>query len=860
VVERGLGRLARQLRSHSADARRVWLLSATLSAIALGFYLGGVRGLSAAHAPFAVPWWGMAGMFLVSQVCVVHFHFRRDAHSFTLSELPVVFGLFFASPTELVLGRLVGAGLALSIVRRQPPVKLAFNISLAAIDTTVALLIFHYVVDLANPLAPLGHLAAFLATIGGAGLTVALVYLAIYLSEGDTGLRGLHKTFAFGVTVAAANTSLALIGVARLWRDPEFAWLLLVPAVVLFLAYRAYIRERKKHDSLEFLYETARVLHRSAELGQAMLALLTQARKVFRADVAEIVLLPSNGDAALRTTLGPGEHVEVLTPVDRAFVEHGALSAVAHGQPVLLGRPARSKGLRSNLRGGEVKDAMIAPLRGDQRVIGTLLVGDRLGDLNSFDAEDFQLFETLANHAGMSLELIELDEQLRHQAFYDALTDLPNWALFRDRVEDAMARAQGDSSSAVSVLVLDLDDFKTLNDSLGHAAGDQLLVAVANRLRNLLRPGEIPARLGGDEFALLIDEPTELVARAESILAALRAPFKLEATEMSITASVGIASASGGEKAGELLRNADLAMYKAKGRGRGNFQIFETSMHTAVLRRLELKADLQTASDREEFCLHYQPIVDLRTDRISGLEALVRWNRPGRGLMLPSEFVALAEETGLIVPVGQWVLEEAFRQAVEWQDRYPSGQPLTIGVNISAVQLQRPGLVDDVARALHETRIDPKTVLLEITESVFLEDEELMINRLHALKQLGVRLAIDDFGTGYSSLGYLARLPIDVLKIAKPLVEGTEAGAGEAPLAKAIVRMGEALGLTTLAEGIEVAAQRDHLRELGCDLAQGYFFARPLDAGGVEALLGMSAQIEELPSGRVVPLRRASAL
>jgi diguanylate cyclase (GGDEF)-like protein len=829
----------------------VWALGAGATALALGLYVALVRHIEAPGAPLELSWWALVAIIFAADAFVVHLHLRRDTLSFSLVEIPLVLGLFLASPSALVLARVLGTGLAFSLVLRQRAVKLVLNVSVALLETTVVVIVFHQLVPLADPLGPLGHVAAFAATLSAAFLTGSLISLAIRLSGGEAPLSNLVRSIGLSLVAAVANTSLALIGVARLWRDPEMAWLLLVPAGVLFLAYRAYVRERKKHQGLEFLYETARVLHRSAELGSAMLALLEQARKVFRADLAEIVLVPSKGEAALRTTLGPGDNVEVLQRVDRAAIEHGALSAVADGQPILLGRPQRGTPL------GHVRDAMIAPLRGDERVIGTLLVGNRLGDLKTFDREDFQLFETLAKHAGMSLELIELDEQLKHQAFYDQLTDLPNWALFRDRLTEALARER---RKRPAVLVFDLDDFKTVNDSLGHAVGDQLLVAVAERLRRLLAHNYTPARLGGDEFAVLVGEPRherELAKLAEQILDALRAPFVLEGKEVSTAASLGIASATGGEDAGELLRNADLAMYKAKARGRGKYEIFEEGMHAEVVRRLELKADLQAALDRNELSLRYQPIVELAGGRIKGFEALVRWRHPVRGEMSPDAFIPLAEETGLIVPIGQWVLKEACQQAARWQARRPGEPPLTIGVNISPVQLRRPGLVDDVARTLRAAGIDPASLTLEITESVFLENADAMIETLKTLKELGVQIAIDDFGTGYSSLSYLARLPIDVLKIAKPFVDGIDAATEDAALAEAIVRMSEALGLTTLAEGIEGAGQRDHLKQLGCELGQGYFFARPLDQEAMDSFLRFGSTKPEPAPARLVALRPA---
>jgi diguanylate cyclase (GGDEF)-like protein len=814
-----------------ASTQRMWILNGALGATAVIVALAVALRLEPTPTPIAVPWWAVAIMFFLADACMVHVHSRREAHSFTLGEVALVVGLFLASPATFVLARFLGGAVALAFVRRQRPVKLAFNAALWVVEASIAAVIFHSLVTPESVLRTLGFLTTYLATAGATVVGATLVFLAISLSEEALQVRKLLRSLGLGVVVAITNTSLGLVGVIILWRDPALTWLLLVPMAVLFLAYRAYVAERKKHQSLEFLYETARVLHGSAELGSAMLALLGQARKVFRADVAEITLLPSNGHTGLRTTLGPGDAVEVLQPVDRASVENGALAAVAHGEPVLVGRPSRGKSLGS----GDVKDAMIAPLRGDQRVIGTLLVGDRLGDLNTFDSEDFQLFETLAKHAGVSLELLELDEQLKHQAFYDSLTDLPNWALFRDRLSEAKEPA---------VIVFDLDDFKTVNDSLGHAIGDQLLVAVAERLRRLLPAEHTPARLGGDEFAVLVEQAAEeqLVELAERVAGALRSPFVLEGKEVSIAASIGIASAPGGDAAGELVRNADVAMYKAKARGRGKYEIFEASMHAEALRRLELKAELQAAVERRELSLRYQPIVELESARVKGFEALVRWTHPTRGEMPPDEFIPLAEETGLIVPIGQWVLEEACRQAALWQARHPGEPPLTMGVNLSPVQLQRPGLVDDVARTLRAARVDPRSLILEITESVFMDDAGVVVEKLKTLKELGLQIAIDDFGTGYSSLSYLGRLPIDILKVAKPFVDGIGRASGEATLAEAIVRMSEALGLTTLAEGIESTEQRDHLARLGCDLGQGYLFAKPLDQDAMDSFLRFRAE------------------
>jgi diguanylate cyclase (GGDEF)-like protein len=839
----------------------VWHLNASLAMAAAALFVFGVRPLEAVGAPVEIPFAALVGMFLLTDACMVHLHFRRDAHSFTLAEIPLVLGLFFASPAALVLARLLGAVPALLLVRRQAPQKLVFNLGLFLVDTSLALLIFHALTRFEGSLSTLNLFAVFVATACTSVLSMLLIFGAISLSEGELRLKHLPASLQLGAVVTIANTSLALIGVALVWRDITHAWLLVLPAGVLFVAYRLYIGERKKHRSLEFLYDTTRQLHGSTNVESALIPLLEQARDVFRAGVAEIVLFPNADGEALRTTLGPGDHAEVLRPVDRALSEPAVLRAVAEGQALLLGRPRPGPGLLGLVRGEQTGSAMMAPLRGDEHVLGTLLVGERVGDLRAYDAEDFQLFETFANQAGLSLELLALGERLKHQAFHDPLTDLPNWAWFREQLEATLMTL---SNETTAVLVFDVDDFKTVNDSLGHAAGDQLLVAVAERLRNLLERPELSARLGGDEFAVLLEGyDREAAAQlAESVVEALTAPFFLEGKEVAITASLGIALAEGRRDAGELLRNADLAMYKAKAEAKGSYHFFEDSLHTQVVKRLELKADLQSALERGEFLLHYQPIVELKTGSIAAVEALLRWNHPERGLIPPAEFIPLAEETGLIVPLGRWVLTEALRQAAAWGAATLDSERLGVTVNLSAVQLERAGLVDDVARALRQSGLRPHALTLEITESIFMKDAASMADRLRELKSLGVLLAIDDFGTGYSSLGYLARCPIDVLKIAKPFVDAMSDASDESTLAHAIIRIGESLGLTAVAEGIEREDQRDRLRELGCPFGQGFFFSRPIGPAELASLL--HAQRAEPSQGSfdeatVVQLRPAAA-
>jgi len=433
-----------------------------------------------------------------------------------------------------------------------------------------------------------------------------------------------------------------------------------------------------------------------------------------------------------------------------------------------------------------------------------------------------------------------LEDELRHQAFHDSLTGLANRALFADRLEHALSRLRR-SRNRLAVLFLDLDDFKTINDSLGHGEGDQLLIAVADRLREVIRAGDTIARMGGDEFAVLVEpgtgsSPMEVAGR---VLTTLQAPFRIGGKELFVHASVGVAqSTSPRETPEELLRNADASMYMAKSHGKNRIEVFEPSMHAAALARFAIKGDLERALDRAEFEVLYQPIVRLNTREIVGVEALVRWHHPERGLILPNEFIAVAEETGLIIPLGRWVLGQACRQARLWETVRPN-RPLSMSVNVSGRQVAEPGFVASVAEVLAETQLEPSRLVLEFTEGVLMHDTEMTHTTLADLKALAVRLAIDDFGTGFSSLNYLRSFPIDVLKIDGSFVASMSAGADQRAVVRAILRLGETLHLSTIAEGIEDAGQIADLRALGATLGQGYFFARPLTAEEIGVLLSV---------------------
>jgi diguanylate cyclase (GGDEF)-like protein len=427
-------------------------------------------------------------------------------------------------------------------------------------------------------------------------------------------------------------------------------------------------------------------------------------------------------------------------------------------------------------------------------------------------------------------------DQLIREAFRDALTGLPNRALFMDRLSHALTRAERCGSN-LAVLFLDLDRFKILNETLGQEVGDCLLREVAQRIAACLRPEDTVARLGGDEFGLLLEDTVELAgatAVAERVSAEIQRPFVVDGRDILISASIGIALTRGGSmQPDEVLHNADLAMYQAKAEGRARYELYQPGLSVSTRERLDLQSDLRTAGARQELSLRYQPVVTLASIRAVEVEALIRWDHRRRGALLPADFIALSEESGLMVPMGQWVLREACRQTRAWQ----KDVPLIVGVNLSASQFERDALPDEIAQILRETELDSSRLQLEISEAVLMRDDPKMLDRLEALKKIGVRLAIDDFGTGYASLSYLKRLPVDCLKIDRSLIKGVGFDNEDTAIIRAVVTLARSLGITVTAEGVETTEQLSQLRALGCEQGQGYYFARPVSADRLPELL-----------------------
>jgi diguanylate cyclase (GGDEF)-like protein/PAS domain S-box-containing protein len=425
----------------------------------------------------------------------------------------------------------------------------------------------------------------------------------------------------------------------------------------------------------------------------------------------------------------------------------------------------------------------------------------------------------------------EAEERLEHRAFHDPLTDLPNRRLLLDRLGHALARTERRVGSGVAVLFMDLDRFKVINDSLGHEVGDHLLVAVGQRLMGCLRPEDTLARLGGDEFVVLVEDvegPEQAIGVAERLIDCLEDSFVLEGRELFVRTSVGIAFGTSRTKSAEdLLRAADTAMYRAKDENPG-YAVFDPDLYEQAVRRLQLENDLRRALEREELVLYYQPIFDFGSKEVWGVEALVRWKHPERGLLGPAEFVALAEETGLIVPIGRWVLEEACRRTKGWQNSYPRSAPLRVIVNLSATQLHHAGCEETIRETLASSGLGAESLSLDITESAFLDAWGGNVLTLQRIENLGVGISIDDFGTGYSSLSYLKRLPANALKIDKSFIKGLGEDDGDTAIARMVVELAHSLGMEVIAEGVETKEQVTLLEEMGCDMAQGFHFERPL--------------------------------
>jgi diguanylate cyclase (GGDEF)-like protein len=825
-------------RSARLRGAAIWLLIALIAVTTAVLYVTVVRDLPAYTHGHHVPWWALAAGFAATEVFVIHAHIRGSAHTLSLSELPLVAGLLLATPQDLVVAQVVGPIAVLLLVRRSSPVKLAFNVAQFALTATLTVVVLHALVPAPAEMGPGVWTATFAAVGAGSLVAAALVLAVIALAEGTLPSLEMLGMFGADLVVSLTNTSIGLAGATLMAQDWSAGWLIIPPAAVLILAYRAYLSEHTKHQSLEFLYGVARSLCRAPDVETALVDLLERTRDSFRVRTAEIILFGAGGDVPLRTSLDTGGVTQTMQPVPHELAT--ALRACLRDEhATVVSRTSAPPALAAYLEDHAIAEAAIAPVPGETRLVGVMLLGERLGASTDFSGADLRLFETLAGHAGMSLEFDRLEQAIRRmrelqgalerQAYRDPLTDLANRALFMRRVHESLARRSGTST----VLFLDLDDFKRINDHAGHAAGDAVLMAAADRIRRCVRPTDLAARLGGDEFAVLLEDADERHGAdvAHRIAALLSEAVAVNGQPCWVRASIGIASAgtTAGMDADDLMRHADIAMYRAKEAGKGQVRAFTPDMHPNALTKAPSRDEILAALDREEFVAHYQPIVAVGSGEVVAAEALVRWNHPRHGLLAPSAFVPAAEATGTIPGIDRAVLEQACGAAAGWSAEDGYARDAAVHVNLSGEGLRTSELVGVVEGVLQRTGLAPRRLVLELTESVLIAEMPTAQPVLAQLRALGVRIALDDFGTGYSSLACLRSLPVDILKVAKPFVDGAGRTPHDHALLAMIIQLGSLFGVSVVAEGIERQDQLDALADLNCDMGQGFYLGRPLD-------------------------------
>ena len=776
----------------------------------------------------SLPWWALGIGFAATEACVFYLQTKREARTVSISELPLVLGLFLASPMQLLLGRLAGSVTIFLVHRRAPGLKTAWNLALVSLQTAVAVGLFHVIAggrEMSSPLVWLGAYAGALAANCVASIALALV-IAIY--ERDLRLRPILEDMVRGEPFAPFVITLGLIAVLTLSAAQNSAWLLLVTGTGILLGYRAYASLADRHLGTERLYRFAQAVASAPEVDETLRNLLQEAKELLRAGRAEVAFIASDGGDVAHVRLGAtgrlGRSSEPPAPAEQWLLSR----VVGDGEPLLISRGTRDADERLWLDAQVAREAVAVPLRGGTGVLGVLVVTDRIGDVPTFAEDDVRLLETVASHASVALQNGKLMDQLRHEAIHDALTGLPNRTALQRQMTAALEDVADGRSPGAAVMILDLDRFKEVNDTLGHQHGDQLLIEVGARLRTAVGPAGFVARLGGDEFAILLsetDDEDRALRVGRRLLRSLEQPVSLEGLEVEVGGSLGLAMAPAHatDPAG-LLKRADMAMYDAKA-STGGLRLYEPDADSDNPRRLMLVSELRTALTQGRIEVHVQPQARLSTGETVSVEALVRWNHAVLGSITPDEFIPIAERSGLIGLITTHVLDASLAAVADWRRQ---GVDLGIAVNLSARSLQDTDLVDEVSRLLRRHGVPASRLTLEVTESSVMADPARAIALLHQLRALGVRLSVDDFGTGYSSLSYLKSLPVNEVKIDRSFVTDLSAQGEDVAIVRAIVDLGRHLGLEVVAEGAEDQSTWDLLASMGCDLVQGWHLARAM--------------------------------
>lgn len=822
---------------------RAWLLSASLFAAASAVWGFVLRDLEPLNTELQVPWWGLMLALFVIESFVVHLHFRSETGTFSLVEIPLVFAILFSAPGPGVLAMVVGAATGLAVVRRQPVVKLAFNVANLSLHFTLSFALASLFIGGGDLLAPIGWVAVIGAATLSAVVNFSAIVLVIAITEGRFNLRQGALAVLFAVVVAIANTVQGLVAALAMVAEPWAIVLLACTAGILFIAYRGYVDEREQRQKVEFLYTSTRALREGGQSGSAVSDFLAETASMFRARTVLLYLFAAPDSGVFPALFVHRDGTVVIDDLTGTGEARARATGEVADPPRLVERAATDAALAEWLAVHDLDEALVGTLPSEERVVGVLVVGERLGNVATFTETDLRLFTTLVEHAAVSLEndqlgqaliqLREMGQELERQAKYDELTGLANRAMFSDRLDELYL----DEVGTGGIVYIDLDDFKPVNDTYGHAAGDALLVQVAARIEATIRSTDLAARLGGDEFAVLLTDAEGAEALAQRLIGSLSAPYLLESGEVRIGASVGLAHRAGTPSASELVARADTALYAAKDEGKGTVVTYSDHLRRASATHKTLYSELRRAIAHEEFEVHYQPIVGLDDLAIVGAEALVRWRQPSGQLVAPDAFINEAEQSGLITSVDRLVRVQVLEQLHELRRLHPE---FFVSINLSARHLRRSALVEEVAADLAASGAPVDGLVIELTESALAGDTDTAAERLGEVRALGPRIALDDFGTGYSSLSYLRTLPVDLLKIAQPFIR--DLAAGDPTFVDAIVGLGQKLGFTTLAEGIEEEATVELLRGLRCDLGQGFHFARPMKLHELTRLLAQRQQ------------------
>jgi diguanylate cyclase (GGDEF)-like protein len=811
-----------------------WALTAVLLVLAVALW--GVAGQEVGPGVdvLEIPWWGFAVMFGAAETWVLHVQMSRQAKTISLSDIPLVLGMFYGAVPAVLLGRFVGSMAVFVVHRRQrDPVKLAFNGALVLVDGLAGLAVFHRVGAAPTLSGTSGWVSAY-AGVAVFGLVSAVAVGLAIAAYGEVRARDVVEDALFGAAMSACVGTLALVAVSTLALDIDTAWLLAASAVVVVLAYRAYAALSERHVALERLYRFSQVVGRTREVDEVLLSVLQQARELLRAEVAEIAVVLASGDRdAVVTRLGRSGALERDSAPTTA---PGSLwsRVLQGGAPVLARRRTGDPELRAYLAERGVREAIIVPLRGESTLRGTLSVTDRRGDVRTFDDGDVRLLETVANHAAVALQNSRLIDQLRHASLHDGLTGLPNRDHLIARLQEALERLDAGGPGRVAALIMDLDGFKDVNDTLGHNHGDQLLVEVADRLVAVVPSGATVARLGGDEFAVVIPAVgggEDAVAVALRLLGALSRPFRLSDLDIQVSASIGVGLApDDASDVPTLLKRADVAMYSAKV-ARDGVRLYDTTLDRHTPERLSMAAELSHAVRSGHVGIAVQPKAVLTSGEVTAVEALARWRRPDDTVVPPGEFIPVAERTGLIRPLTTAVLRSSLSACAGWR---AGGHDIGVAVNVSTRMLLDQTLADDVGALLAEYDLPPELLTLEITETSVMTDPEHAMALLRTFHDMGVRLSVDDFGTGYASLSYLQRLPVHEVKIDRTFITDMCSNTDDDAIVRSIIDLGHNLSLNVVAEGVEDAETWSRLTEMGCTSAQGYFLSPPIP---VDALM-----------------------